>query len=317
MYTGSTSRRNMIGGYTEWQFAGLPHPIWFFPEFGAHPALMLDTLLDAAQPLGLWHGAPTSSRNIQDPTVWDIASAAGRRVGIFDPAPFPMAGEHVNGRFAWRGDDRYLLEEGDGETSVERAFVAPMPSAFAEASDMLSTEEARVEVAAQTLAPDQDLAIYYTCVLDWLGHRHWDTVGALDASFERTPIAAGYRSVDAMAARLIDRFGEPAVVVLMSDHGWEFSEYEHFLGPNGVLVISGAGTTGDGGTAHVLDVAPTLLALLQLPVGADMRAALPGVAPRSSVRRYARPRPDRFVDTESRPDRQRIDLLRTLGYVAR
>ena len=317
IYTGSASGRNMVGGYTQWRFAGLPHPIWFFPEFGGHPLLMLDTLLDRTQGLGLWHGEPTSTRNIQDPTIWEIASVEGRRVGVFDPTPFPASGEIVNGRFTWRQSDRYIVEDGDGAVSHPRQIRAEMPTMYADSSEILSTERARARAALETIGPDQDLAIYYTSVLDWLGHRYWDAVAAMGDSFDRTPVADGYRLVDEVASTMIARFGPRAAVVLISDHGWEFSEYEHFGGPDGVLVVSGTGPTGYGGTAHVLDVAPTVLSLLQLPTATTMRAALADVAPPRPARRYAKTHGRRFVDVERPRDGDRSDLLRTLGYVAR
>jgi arylsulfatase A-like enzyme len=317
IYTGSASRRNMVGGYTQWRFAGLPHPIWFFPEFDGHPLLMLDTLLDRTQPLGLWRGEPTSTGNIQDPTMWEIASGEGRRVGVFDPTPFPARGEIVNGRFTWRRSDRYIVEDGDGDVSHPHEIRAEMPTMYADSSEIFSTERARARVAIETIGPDQDLAIYYTSVLDWLGHRHWDAVQGMGDSFDRTPVAAGYRLVDEVASTMIAAFGRPAAVVLISDHGWEFSEYEHFNGPNGVLVVSGAGPTGYGGTAHILDVAPTVLSLLQLPTATTMRTGLADVAPQGSARRYTRTHPRRFVEAERPQDKGRSDLLRTLGYISR
>ncbi len=97
-------------------------------------------------------------------------------------------------------------------------------------------------------------------------------------------IANAYRYHDAMLGRLLELAGPETTVILMSDHGFHPDdqrpgyipaeaagpavEHRHF----GILCMNGpgikAGETIYG--ASVLDVAPTILHLFGLPVGADM-----------------------------------------------
>ena len=97
-------------------------------------------------------------------------------------------------------------------------------------------------------------------------------------------IANAYRYHDAMLGRLLELAGPGATVILMSDHGFHPDEHRpgyipaEAAGPAvehrhfGMLCIHGpgirAGETIYG--ASVLDVAPTILHLFGLPVGADM-----------------------------------------------
>ena len=128
-------------------------------------------------------------------------------------------------------------------------------------------------------------------------------------------MADAYAQVDAELRTLIDAFGGPATVVVVSDHGWEYSEYEHFLSTEGVLIVSGTGATGYGGVADLLSVAPTVLSLLGLPATSGMSPRLADVAPdRGLVPRADSSLPRNFV-LEDIVDPDSRDLLRSLGYL--
>jgi predicted AlkP superfamily phosphohydrolase/phosphomutase len=97
-------------------------------------------------------------------------------------------------------------------------------------------------------------------------------------------VVNAYRYHDAMLGRLLDLAGQDATVIVMSDHGFHPDqhrpgyipaeaagpavEHRHF----GILVLAGPGIK-PGETiygASILDIAPTVLHLFGLPVGADM-----------------------------------------------
>ena len=89
-----------------------------------------------------------------------------------------------------------------------------------------------------------------------------------------------YRFHDLMLGRLVDLAGPGAHVMIISDHGFESGERRprgpvepaKWHRPQGVLVLQGPGIRRDERIegATLLDVAPTVLTLLGLPIGEDM-----------------------------------------------
>ncbi|MCW5755366.1 MAG: tetratricopeptide repeat protein [Phycisphaeraceae bacterium] len=97
-----------------------------------------------------------------------------------------------------------------------------------------------------------------------------------------------YEVQDAMLGRLLELAGPETTVMVLSDHGFHSDHLRPKVQaavddphaamdatwhrPHGVLVISGPGVVKGAGVygAGLLDVAPTALTLLGLPVGADM-----------------------------------------------
>jgi predicted AlkP superfamily phosphohydrolase/phosphomutase/tetratricopeptide (TPR) repeat protein len=113
-------------------------------------------------------------------------------------------------------------------------------------------------------------------------------VSAEDFELYRSVVTGAYRFHDMMLGRLLELAGDDATVLLVSDHGYrppppgrsgndeapartlEALALEHR--PQGVCVMRGprvkSGSTIEGAT--LLDVTPTVLALLGQPAGADM-----------------------------------------------
>ena len=97
-------------------------------------------------------------------------------------------------------------------------------------------------------------------------------------------VEAGYRYHDMMLARLIQMAGEDATIIVISDHGFHPDHLRpKFLsdepaGPamqhrdHGIFVAKGPGIRKDERIygANLLDITPTLLTLLGLPIGQDM-----------------------------------------------
>ena len=93
-----------------------------------------------------------------------------------------------------------------------------------------------------------------------------------------------YRFQDRMLARLLEIAGPDTIVVLVSDHGFRsgadsprrshatFDQQSAWRREYGILCVSGPGIRKDELVfgAGLLDVAPTILSMLGLPVGRDM-----------------------------------------------
>jgi hypothetical protein len=112
--------------------------------------------------------------------------------------------------------------------------------------------------------------------LPWVSHSDFDDYQHV--------MATAYRFHDLMLGRLLQLAREDTVVILVSDHGFRCGDdrsrdtikslegLSHWHRPNGVVVMHGPGVRAGVRLerASLLDVAPTILFLLGLPIGQDM-----------------------------------------------
>jgi len=322
VYTGAPEP---FQGFTNWRLRGTDRQIAVLPQWRHRPIFMLDRVLTAGARIHLWDVTSPSNVDFVHPPLWRVASAAGARVGVFDPLPFDVVGERVNGFFAWQSDEgfRIAASNSSGRQAIEQIH----DNTFAESLDsVIGGESIRAGVAARAFARERpDIGIYYTHVLDAVGHMIWEP-GAMEdvaeARAERTRpltegrIAAAYKAVDSAVQSLAARFGEPATIVLVSDHGWEFSAYAHRTAPFGVAAIAGSGPKGFGGAIGIESVAATVLALAQVPVPSTMAAPLRDVVPRWTTCTGCAVPPVTFISSPG-DDVERRNRLRSLGYVTK
>lgn len=129
-------------------------------------------------------------------------------------------------------------------------------------------------------------AIYYECI-DQVGHEFMPfhpprlpEIPEHEFEFYREVIAGIYRFHDLMLGRLIELAGANAYIMIVSDHGFESGarrprknvEPAQWHRPQGIFGLQGPGIHADERIegATLLDIAPTVLALLGLPIGEDM-----------------------------------------------
>lgn len=258
-----------------------------------------------------------------------IASSSGRRVVVLDPVPFWVIGERVNGLFAWPSRDWFRVSRRasiDGPTTFADEPLAIEPSLSSPAIDL--EERARVDLTIRAFADIRpDLGVYYTHFVDRSAHDNWDfrfpdewfggdPHAELASNFNATTIANAYAQVDAHIRDLTAAFGA-GTVILVSDHGWEFNEYKHFLSPYGVLIVAHTGATGYGGVVDVLSVAPTILSLLRLPIATDMQPPIADVtATWGTTTAYDGLQQDFVIEDPLVVDPDRRRLLKSLGYLS-
>jgi predicted AlkP superfamily phosphohydrolase/phosphomutase/Flp pilus assembly protein TadD len=110
------------------------------------------------------------------------------------------------------------------------------------------------------------------------------TIGETEFEIYRDVVDAIYRFQDRLLARLIELAGEETAIVLVSGNGFEsgdrrpertatgFKTPSAWFTDQGILCMRGPGIRKDDLVhgANVADIAPTVLALLGLPVGEDM-----------------------------------------------
>lgn len=219
-----------------------------------------------------------------------------------------------------------------------------------------------LEILTSNTGQPFDLMLIYFGGPDVVGHRFWRY--AYPEEFEHPPpkrdrdnfsrvVANTYRYIDASIGTLLDAVeGEPTVFVV-SDHGMgaanqdrefpprrELYSGEHDQAPPGVLIAAGpsvrrsqrsvdAATTPEDLpiVGRVLDVATTILALEELPLGRDMDGVVLEEVleegfldrhPVTYVETYDTPewldsRPNELLSREA--EQERLEQLRSLGYL--
>ncbi len=185
-------------------------------------------------------------------------------------------------------------------------------------------------------------AVYYRGV-DFVQHFFWkyhdpEPFDEIDEEHVREyghVIRNYYRYQDALLARLLDSLGDDLNVVIVSDHGFT-SRHEHpdparpqLTGKHridGVLITSGPAFSGSGyfEGATVLDIAPTVLAVMGLPVAEDMdgRVLQETISdehleryPITTVPSYEPAIGREGADVGSTMDESIREQLRSLGYI--
>jgi len=212
---------------------------------------------------------------------------------------------------------------------------------------ILATTRSYHAIARELVKEHADLTLVY--------YEGTDTVGHLFARF-LPPIAPGvtpdevrrfghalpefYAYADELLGQLVADAEPGTTVILVSDHGFFTSEARPAADPSdfttgapqwhrlhGILVAAGGGVAHrEVRDASLLDIAPTVLALLGLPVPADMPGRVlepllpagvvtPGSRPLASYQ--ALPRPAAGEGGRSREsDEERLRELAALGYIS-
>jgi hypothetical protein len=205
-----------------------------------------------------------------------------------------------------------------------------------------------------------DINVVYYGGADVIAHRFWRyrEPGRFSYEIDEKDIKAFgksieeyYRIVDGMVGELLGLFPGDVRVLVLSDHGMHADFLDgtssdgkptnlsahHFDGPPGVLIAAGPGIRKGGG-AHslpgsagvpaigtVYDVTPTLLYLLDIPVGRDMKRGRVLKSLVTAAQLRSRPvaridshdrgfRPASESVTSEKVDEEYLEKFRSLGY---
>jgi predicted AlkP superfamily phosphohydrolase/phosphomutase/tetratricopeptide (TPR) repeat protein len=157
----------------------------------------------------------------------------------------------------------------------------------------LIAEAASIQAAA-TLALDQeewDFAAIYWCTIDHFCHGFMNYTppqmkGIKDEDYElyKHAVDGAYRLMDMMLANLMELAGEDCTIIITSDHGFQSGDLRKSYTPTepagpafhhrnvGVFCAKGPGIKKDeiiyGAT--LLDITPTILSIMGIPIGKDM-----------------------------------------------
>ncbi len=198
---------------------------------------------------------------------------------------------------------------------------------------------------------EPDVMLHFFAGVDSIEHHFWKYMEP--ERFEGVPpdevavfgelVERYYELADEILGRFLAAYGDdPLAVVVVSDHGHEadprhgtasargqalWASGTHKDAPDGILIVSGVDAARGAAleSASVEDVTPTLLALLGVPVGADMSGRVLGEAIEAS---FLAAHPVRTVTSHAHPDDAGPGLpvasdadevlegrLRALGYV--
>lgn len=281
--------------------------------------------------------------------IWEIADHVGMTIGIVDgyfysfPAIEPSRPESYVLSY---GLDGYAQEPGGKNMEEAKLFVQP-PGLWRELRPLLDLPDFEWQSAAalQLLGerPQPRFLNVYTHEPDTVQHLFWKWyqpqyflgVDEEDVREKGDRIPAMQRGFDAFLGRLWQKLEPGTVLIVASDHGHAptilhqdfYTQHRH--GPPGILLMQGGpvkpGTVIEG--AHILDLYPTMLYLLGLPVPEDAagKVLLDALDP-EFVRRH----PVRTIPTyevlgpaeglpggrrESGQDQRELEKLKALGYI--
>lgn len=171
---------------------------------------------------------------------------------------------------------------------------------------------------------DPDFLAVYLRQIDTIGHEHWDGNVSI--------VKEHYKLVDGLIGNLT-HVDKGATIVIVSDHGFGSSNPSleglnrtlSFHRINGIIVMSGPDIKrGEIENASVLDVTPTLLYLMGLPVGSDMDGK---ILVNAVKKKYLDSTPIKTIDSydagwsanatpvKSAADEELLGRLKGLGYV--
>jgi predicted AlkP superfamily phosphohydrolase/phosphomutase len=302
-------------------------------------------ILFRLEPFGPWKMTAVGSADRKVPACWEVASHYGKRVVVAN-AIVNLPVRPVNGAML-------KLDQ-----KPQRDPLSVYPPALAEVWNPIlpnyATMDAEESFAEAVRALDHevsftidlfreyqaDLGIYYTHFLDTFSHLNWDFWARDDFVLAGLPRSLAdeewrklvsenvadrafrsHQHADAVIGRFLEHF-PTATFIIVSDHGWTYSGYEHFGSPDGVVIVSGPRVRPgvDLDDAHILNVTPTVLALLDVPLsrrfeGDVFSNAFDPELTASFVDAHHMPQPDSADRQDVELDEAESERLRALGYI--
>jgi len=239
-----------------------------------------------------------------------------------------------------------------GDEQIDQALAAEykMGHGMPEFVYVYQSDRSSFKIAKHLLETREvDVATVYFTGIDTVSHLFWHyafpdefpnvRITQAEVRHFGPVIARYYELIDGYLGELLRLVPADTNVIVVTDHGfggtgripWSGGHGQLTIGapiaPPGVLILSGPAfkSGGLGIEASVLDVAPSLLALMGLPAGADMpgrvfaEAFAPGTPPAppriASWEDVGRRRVVEAPPVDPTGDQERIERLRALGYI--
>ena len=339
--TSQLPARHGIAYHQHFEFAGVGERVRFLPNHDLCQSVMgLRRLLARADALAPWDQIHANATDARVARLWEIVARNGKRVGVYgwmNSSPATPVDGFIHG-YGVLEPLNYPPDLLDG--------LPPLPEPVGTASGpregpefirgLASPERAHFDRFMRlALAYRPEVLLFYTHYGDTANHMNWkrETVGEglFYLGLEHPEFQPGLatttasRVLDEFVGDVLSRLPEEATLVIVSDHGFDFRGYEHDNAPPGVLIARGPGVQpGPFSGASLVDVTPTLLHALHLPVADDMEGDVlpiflsggPLDYPTDRVASYGPAAPAVIGGTPD-PDalRRHEEYLRALGYV--
>ena len=346
IYTGETPRRHGVHDFYRIRFPGSGAGL--FPVHRTSFKELIDLVARA----------PGISRrfvnrlDLASPPIWEITDRAGLPTVVVDGYFYSFPAQRMlepSSRLLGYGLNDTLAASGSADTTLE--WFAQPPNVPREVLDAAAGRPdldwqhravlALLEHRSARGEPPPRFLNLYTHEPDTVSHQRWrwaepelfPFVSRAGIEEHGEAIADVYRRIDGLVGDLRRLLGPETVFVIASDHGQSptfvhrlYTQHRH--GPDGVLLMYGPGIRRGHRleSSHVLDVFPTVLALLGLPVPEDaegrvLEAAFeasppgPGSARRVATYRDAWQAVDTVGGTDVERTRQEIERLKAMGYL--
>jgi hypothetical protein len=195
----------------------------------------------------------------------------------------------------------------------------------------LTTRNVAVDLLRRDTAWDL-FGVYFRAV-DLSHHLAWrlrHETGDVSENAElrmRAAIPAYHELMDEVVGDVLRQVPDDAVVILLSDHGFE-DRFAHSRAPKGIAIAAGGPVVPavERGTIGIYEVAPTIAALLGLPVAADLEgrprmdiltSSFRGTHPPVPISTWesAARRPDQDDSGSGEINDAEVERLRALGYL--
>jgi len=303
-------------------------------------------LVETIPSAGFWrtHQATSTERRVK--TIWDIASGFEKQVAVANPLTStpvqPVYGSMIVYRtntdpsFAYPPE---LAAEWGATLARSGSPRRDWLEEYARPENIRARSRIEAEFTLELFDREgYDLGVYYEPLVDEMGHLGWnfydrDSAVIMDLpsrlsnrQWEELVLAhaeesvfAAYEEMDVLLGEFLSR--EPVNIVVVSDHGWTFSGYEHYGSPNGIIILSGPafrpGVNLAG--ACIEDIAPTVLGVMGIPLSRELRGkpllgALREEPRLTEVASYGPPVHTRDASAAA-DDEEELERLKALGYI--
>jgi len=345
IYTGETPRRHRVHDFYRIRFPGAGAGL-----FPVHRTSFKELIERVA-----W--APGISRrfvnrlDLASPPIWEITDRAGLPTVVVDGYFYSFPAQRMlepSSRLLGYGLNDTLATAGAADTTLE--WFAQPPDVPQEVLDAAAGRPdldwqhraviALLEHRSRQGEPPPRFLNLYTHEPDTVSHQRWrwaepalfPFVSRAGIEEHGEAVAHVYRRIDGLVGELRGLLSPETVFVVASDHGQSptfvhrlYTQHRH--GPDGVLLLYGPGIRGGQRleSSHVLDVFPTVLALLGLPVPEDAEGRVlegafesppdPGSSRRVATYRDAWQPVDTVGGTDVERTRVEIERLKAMGYL--
>ena len=345
IYTGESPRRHGVHDFYRIRFPGSGAGL-----FPVHRTSFKE-LVDLVARVPVVSRRFVNRLDLPSPPIWEITDRAGLPTVVVDGYFYSFPAQRMlepSSRMLGYGLNDALAASGGADATLE--WFAQPPDVPQEVLDaaagrpdldwqhraVLTLLEHR---AGQGLPPPRFLNLN-THEPDTVSHQRWrwaepelfPFVSRAGIEEHGEAVADVYRQIDGLVGELRQALGPETIFVVASDHGQSptfvhrlYTQHRH--GPDGVLLLYGPGIRRGHRleSSHVLDVFPTVLALLGLPVPEDAEGRVlegafetppdPGPARRVATYRNAWEPVDTVGGTDVERTRQEIERLKAMGYL--